>query len=184
MKRALALALALCAGLGWLIPAAPAQAAKAKQAAVRKATPAPAKITGAKVLEFGVYAAADTRDKPPAMAGAARDSAREFRLVRKSTLVDARLGTGIGLLYELKGSPQGAAVNIEVAWSHPAGANLSAGQSTTYSTASVGRVIGQAGQALWTFDTPEGLVPGEYVLEILSEGKPLARKAFLVKVRR
>lgn len=188
MKRTFPLALAALATLALLIavaPATPAQAAKAKQAAAKKAEPAPPKITGAKVLEFGVYTSTVAkREKSATVADGIKDRATDFKLVRKSTLVDAGLGTGIGMKYVLLGTPKGAAVNVDVVVRHPAMVNPETRESMTQSTATFERVIGQGEHAVWSFDTPDGLVPGEYVIEIVSGGKVLAQKVFRVKIRK
>jgi hypothetical protein len=168
---------------------APAQAAPTgtQSDGARKAKaakPVPPKITGAKVLEFGVYTSTVvSREKSPTVADGIKDRATDFKLVRKSTLVDARLGTSIGLKYVLRGTPKGATVSIEVAVTHPPLVNPETGQSMTYSTATFERVLDQPEHALWSFDTPGDLVPGEYLIELVSEGKVLAKKVFRVRIR-
>lgn len=190
MKRTLLPALAVLvvlaglAGLALTQPG-PAQAAKSKAAALKAAEAAKPKITGIKVLGFGVYTSTvEKREKSATVADGIKDRARDFKLVRKSTLVDARLGTGIGMTYVLRGTPKGAAVNLEVVVQHPAQVNPETGQTMTRSSATFERVLGQTEHSVWSFDTPEGLVPGEYVIELVSEGKVLAQKVFLVKVRK
>ncbi|MDQ7836512.1 MAG: DUF3859 domain-containing protein [Humidesulfovibrio sp.] len=176
MKRTLLLALAALLAIAGL--AAPAYA-KAKQAAA----PQP-KVTAVKVLEFGVYTSTvEKRENSPTIADGIKDRAKDFKLVRKSTLVDASLGIGIGMKYVLRGTPKGAAVNIDVVVRHPRMVNPDTGEAMTESSASFERVIGTPEYAVWSFDTPEGLVPGEYVIELALEGKVLASKVFRVKVR-
>jgi hypothetical protein len=68
--------------------------------------------------------------------------------------------------------------------SHPALVNPETKESMTRSSATFERVLGQPEHAVWSFDTPEGLVPGEYVIELVSEGKVLAQKTFRVKIRK
>jgi hypothetical protein len=184
-------ALAALVAFAALAPAQ-AQAAKAAPAGTlsegarkaKAAKPVPPKITGAKVLEFGVYTSTVvSREKSPSVADGIKDRATDFKLVRKSTLVDARLGTSIGLKYVLRGTPKGATVSIEVAVTHPPMVNPDTGQSMTYSTATFERVLDQPEHALWSFDTPGDLVPGEYLIELVSEGKVLAKKVFRVRIR-
>jgi len=183
MKRTLSLALMALAALLALAPVARAGAAKAQPAGVGKAASALATVTGAKVPEFGVYTSTVTsREKSSAVADGIKDRAKDFRLVRRSTLVVARLGTGIGFKYVLQGSPEGAAVNIEMAVRHPAIVNPETREPMTISRATFERVIGQGAHAVWSFDTPEDLVPGEYVIDISFEGKMLAHKAFRVTI--
>lgn len=178
MKRTLLLALA---ALLTLALAAPALAKTTPKKPVAEQT----KVTGAKVLEFGVYTSTvEKREKVPTVADGIKDHAKDFRLVRKSTLVDAGLGTGIGMTYVLQGAPKGASVTLEVAVSHPPVVNPETKESTTRSSATYERAIGQNHHAVWSFDTPEDLVPGEYVIELVFEGKVLASKAFRVKIRK
>jgi len=180
----------LLAALVALALSGPAQAAQvqAEQTQVKgmkKAKPAPVKVTGVKVLEFGVYTSTVTsREQSPAVADGIKDRARDFKLVRKSTLVEARLGTSIGLKYELKGTPKGTPVTIEVAVRHPAMVNPETKETMTRSSATFERVIGEPEHAVWSFDTPAGLVPGEYVIELIYEGRSLVQKEFRVTVRR
>ncbi|MBA4357401.1 MAG: DUF3859 domain-containing protein [Humidesulfovibrio sp.] len=159
-----------------------------KTAGVKKAKPAkpvPVKVTGVKVLEFGVYTSTvQGREKAPTIADGIKDRARDFKLVRKSTLVTASLGTSIGLKYVLLGAPKGSPVTLEVAVRHPAMVNPDTKESMTRSTAQFERVIGEPEHAVWSFDTPAGLIPGEYVIELLFEGRLLAQKEFRVTVRR
>lgn len=179
MKRTLLLALAACLMLALAAPAL----AKAKVAKTPVAEQT--KVTGAKVLEFGVYTSAvEKREKASTVADGIKDHARDFKLVRKSTLVDASQGTGIGMAYVLRGTPKGAAVSIEVAVTHPPVVNPETKESSTRSSATYERVIGQREHAVWSFDTPEDLVPGEYVIELVFEGRVLASKAFRVKIRK
>lgn len=181
MKRTLLLALIALLAIAGL--AAPAYA-KAKAPAKQAEAPQP-KVTAAKVLEFGVYTSTvEKRENSPTIADGIKDRAKDFKLVRKSTLVDASLGIGIGMKYVLRGTPKGAAVNIDVVVRHPRMVNPDTGEAMTESSASFERVIGTPEYAVWSFDTPEGLVPGEYVIELALEGKVLASKVFRVKVRK
>lgn len=166
--------------------AAPAQPPGARKAQASKpAKPAPVKVTGIKVLEFGVYASTVTsREKSSAVAGGVKDRAKDFTLVRKSTLVDAGLGTGIGMAYVVRGAPKGARVELEVAVRHPEMVNPDTREAGTRSAATFERAIGEPERAVWSFDTPAGLVPGEYVIELIFEGRVLAKKEFRVTVRR
>lgn len=190
MKRTLTLTLTTLAALLALaalvgLAAAPASAAKARPAAAQKAEAQKLTVTGAKVLEFGVYTSTVAkREKSASVVDGIKDRATDFKLVRKSTLVSAGLGTGIGLKYVLKGAPKGAAVNIDVVVRHPAIVNQETRETMTQSSATYERFIGQAEHAVWSFDTPEDLVPGEYVIELVFEGKVLAQKVFRVRIKK
>lgn len=185
MKRILSLTLMALAALLALAPLAPASAAKARPASAKKAEAPKVAVTGAKVLEFGVYTSTVTkREKTATVVDGIKDRATDFKLVRKSTLVDAGLGTGIGMKYVLRGTPKGAMVNIDVVVRHPAMVNPETKEPMTQSTATFERVIGQGEYAVWSFDTPGDLVPGEYVIELVFEGKVLAHKTFRVRIRK
>lgn len=186
MKRTVLLALAALIAFAGLAFAAPAQAAKVELMGAKKtAQPKAPKITGAKVLEFGVYTSSVIkREKVSTIADGIKDRAQDFKLVRKSTLVEASLGTGIGMRYVLLGTPKGAAVTIEVGVRHPAMVNPETKETMTRSSTTFERVLGQPEHAVWSFDTPEDLVPGEYVIELVSEGRVLAQKAFRVQIRK
>ena len=185
MKRtsllALAVTLAAALALSAACPAAPAQAARPR---VKKTEPAPPKVTGVKVLEFGIYTSTVVqRIHSASVADGIKDRATDFKLVRKSTLVDARLGTSIGMKYILRGTPKDARVTIEVGVVHPPMVNPQTHETMTRSSANFERTLGQPEHAVWSFDTPADLVPGDYTIEIVSEGKVLAQKVFRVRIR-
>lgn len=185
MKRLFSLALIILAALLVLAPVAPASAAKARPVSAKKAAAPKITVTGVKVLEFGVYTSTVTqREKAASVVDGIKDRATDFKLVRKSTLVDAGLGTGIGMKYVLRGTPKGATVNIDVVVRHPAIVNPETKEAMTLSTATFERVIGQGEHAVWSFDTEADLVPGEYVIALEFEGKVLAQKAFRVKIKK
>lgn len=157
-------------------PAAKAQAAKAQ--ALQQA-----QVTGVRVLAVGVFTSAvESRAFSPTIADGIHDSARDFVLVRRGAVVEARLDTGIGLRYQVTGSPKGAVVVVDVVVRHPRMVNPDTQLPMTHSTAQYERVIGNVEHSVWSFDNPADLVPGEYVLEVLHRGRVLARQAFQVTV--
>ncbi|GEM_PF-1396101 len=179
-----ALACADLAGLVGLSPVAQAQAAKSSQTKAKKTEPAAPKVTGVKILEFGIYTSTVVqRIHAASVADGIKDRATDFKLVRKSTLVDARLGTSIGMKYILRGTPKDGHVTIEVGVVHPPMVNPQTHETMTRSSANFERVIGQPEHAVWSFDTQADLVPGDYTIEIVSEGKVLAQKVFRVRIR-
>lgn len=174
--RPAALVCVLLAALAVALASGPAALAAEK---------AEARITSAKVLEFGVFSSTVTkREKLATVADGIRDDARDFKLLRRGARVEAELGTGFGLRYVLAGAPKGAAVLVDVVVRHPEMVNPDTQLPMTHSTASYERRIGAVEHSLWSFDTPAGLVPGEYVIEILHQGRSLARQAFQVTVRK
>lgn len=186
MRRGLltALALALLAAL----PArpAPAQGVEAAPAAATAETRASdVRVSGVTVLEYGVFSSnVERRERVGSVADGIRDTARDFALVQRGTNVTARLGTGIGIRYVLTGAPRGAEVEVEVVVRHPALRNPQTGRAMSVSSARYARVIGQVAHSLWSFDTPEDLIPGEYAVEVCRGGRVLTRQVFRVRVAR
>lgn len=191
MAKLIAVALALC-GLwtGAALAASPSAGStqgastsgqKPRAAATRAE---PARVTGAKVLAVGVFTSAvESRSFSPSIADGIRDHARDFELVRRGSTVTAGLETGIGLRYQLTGSPKGAVVVVDVVVRHPKIINPDTQLPMTHSTTQYERVIGDVAHSVWSFDTPGDLVPGEYVIELLHRGRLLARQEFQVLVK-
>lgn len=200
MAKLIAVALALC-GLwtGAALAASPSTASPSTASPLGQKAGAPAagtaagtavpkaaqpQVTGAKVLAVGVFTSAvESRSFSPSIADGIRDHARDFELVRRGSAVTAALETGIGLRYQLTGSPKGAVVVVDVVVRHPKIINPDTQLPMTHSTTQYERVIGAVAHSVWSFDTPGDLVPGEYVIELLHRGKVLARQEFQVLVR-
>ncbi|MDP2847573.1 MAG: DUF3859 domain-containing protein [Humidesulfovibrio sp.] len=143
-----------------------------------------AKVTGIKVLAVGTFSSTvESRAYTPSVADGIRDQARDFTLARHGAAAEASLDVGIGLRYQLTGSPKGAAVVVDVVVEHPQIVNPDTQLPMTHSTAQFERVIGEVEHSVWNFDTQADLVPGEYVIEILHKGRLLARQAFQVTVK-
>lgn len=142
------------------------------------------RVTGAKVLAVGLFASTvESRSLTPNVADGIRDQARDFTLLKRGAAQEARLETGIGLRYQLTGEPKGAEVLVDVVVRHPAMVNPDTQLPMTHSTAQYERGIGVVEHNVWSFDTPAGLVPGEYVIEVLHKGRVLARQVFQVTVK-
>lgn len=177
MRRTMAIwCLAVLATL-WCVQALAAQPAPQPEAQVR--------VGGAKVLAFGAFTSSvERREHVATVADGIRDQARDFTLVKRGAAQEVRLGSGIGLRYQIQGAPKGATVLVDVVVRHPSMVNPDTQLPMTHSTAQYERVIGAVEHTVWSFDTPLSLVPGEYVIEIQHKGRVLARQAFQVKVRR
>lgn len=173
--------------VGWIVAALVGCCFSAVAALAASANPqkdGETRVTGAKVLAFGVFSSeVERRDSSPSIADGIRDQARDFVLVRRGAAVEAALETGIGLRYQLTGSPKGAVVVVDVVVRHPNIVNPDTQLPMTHSTTQYERVIGAVEHSVWSFDTPGDLVPGEYVIEILHRGRVLARQAFQVTVK-
>ena len=191
MAKLIAVALALCGLWTGAALAAPPSAGSTQGASTSVQKPRaaatraePARVTGAKVLAVGVFTSAvESRSFSPSIADGIRDHARDFELVRRGSTVTAGLETGIGLRYQLTGSPKGAVVVVDVVVRHPKIINPDTQLPMTHSTTQYERVIGDVAHSVWSFDTPGDLVPGEYVIELLHRGRLLARQEYQVLVK-
>jgi len=160
----------------------------AKPAPDAKATGAKAtgaKVTGAKVLAVGVFSSTvERRESSASVADGIRDEATDFKLIKRGAVVEAELGTGIGLRYRLTGAPAGAKVLVDLTVRHPKMVNPDTQLPMTHSTAQFERTLGAVAHNVWSFDTPGSLVPGEYVVEIMYRDRLLARQVFQVTVKK
>jgi hypothetical protein len=178
-----------CFAAAALFMASP-EAAEARDTA-RQPEPAQAqgarepRVAGIKVLAVGVFSSTVVeRDRSLSVADGIRDRAQDFKLLRRGNTVEAALGTGIGLRYQLTGAPKGAQVVVDVVVRHPEMVNPDTQLPMNMSSAQYERTIGAVEHSLWSFDTPGSLVPGEYVVEILYRERVLARQVFKVQVKR
>ncbi|HWR04493.1 MAG TPA: DUF3859 domain-containing protein [Humidesulfovibrio sp.] len=173
-----------CFAVARPVRAAEDHAAPAAGTASGKAPAGMPRVTGAKVLAVGLFTSmVESRGLTPHVADGIRDQARDFTLVKRGPAQEARLETGIGLRYQLTGEPKGAEVLVDVVVRHPAMVNPDTQLPMTHSTAQYERSIGAVEHNVWSFDTPAGLVPGEYVIEVLHKGRVLARQVFQVTVK-
>jgi len=180
MTALLTAALVLCCAAAFA--AGPAAGAGAKQAAGQTVEP---KVTGLKVLAVGVFTSTlERREHSASVADGIRDVAKDFKLLKRGAVVEAELGTGIGLSYRLTGAPKGAKVVVDLAVRHPQMVNPDTQLPMTMSTAQFERTIGAVEHSMWNFDTPGSLAPGEYVLEIMFRDRLLARQVFQVTVKK
>jgi hypothetical protein len=154
------------------------------QAPAAEQTPEP-EVSGARVLAVGVFDSfVQQRQKDAGVADGIRDKAAGFLLVRNGPTVEVALGDGIGLRYVLRGEPAGAKVNVDVVVRHPAMVSPDTGKTMTSSAATYERIIGRTEHSVWSFDTPAGLIPGDYVIELVHKGRTLTRQEFHVSLRK
>lgn len=142
-------------------------------------------VSGARIMDFGEFSSnVESRSHSPAVADGIKDRARDFALVKRGALLEARLGSGIGIRYRLLGAPRGASVLLDVVVRHPAMISPDTRQPMTHSEARYERSIGQVAHSVWSFDTPASLLPGDYAIELWYNGRQLARQTFKVTVRK
>lgn len=141
-------------------------------------------VSGARILDFGEFSSnVERRERSSAVADGIKDRARDFALVKRGAMQEARLGSGIGIRYQVLGAPRGAKVLLDVVVRHPAIVNPATRQPMTQSTAQYERSIGEVAHSVWSFDTQADLLPGDYAIELWHRGRMLARQAFRVRVK-
>src|SRR5215213_1025951 len=75
-------------------------------------------VTGAKVTEVGIYQAQVLTGETNA-AGVKLEGLDEFKLVRTTTNVPARIGIRFGFRYEILGTPTNAPITLTMVGKHP-----------------------------------------------------------------
>jgi len=136
-----------------------------------------AHVTGAKITEVGIYQAQVLTGETNA-AGVKLQGLDEFKLLKSTTNVPARVGIRFGFRYEILGTPTNAPITLTMVGTHPPIKNPTTGKVETKETYSLRSWIGRT----YTSNSLEesDLVPGDWTLEVWHEGKKLCEQAFLV----
>ena len=134
-------------------------------------------MTGAKITEVGIYQAQVLTGETNA-AGVKLQGLDEFKLLKSTTNVPARVGIRFGFRYEILGTPTNAPITLTMVGTHPPIKNPTTGKVETKETYSLRSWIGRT----YTSNSLEesDLVPGDWTLEVWHEGKKLCEQAFLV----
>ncbi len=136
------------------------------------------RVTGAKVTEAGIYKAqvltADTN-----AAGVKLQGLDDFKLVKSTTNVPARIGIRFGFRYEILGTPTNAPIILTMVGKHPPIKNPVTGKTETKDTYELRSWIGKTYTSN-SLDEESDLVPGQWTFEVWHEGKKLCEQSFLV----
>ncbi len=138
----------------------------------------PAKVTGAKVIEVGIYQAQVLTDETNT-AGIKLQGIDEFQLLKSTTNVPARIGVRFGFRYEILGTPINAPITLTMVGKHPPIKNSSTGKVETLETYQLTSWIGKT-YTSYSLDEKADLVPGPWTFEVWYEGKKLCEQSFLV----
>jgi len=76
------------------------------------------RVIGAKITEFGIYQARVLTDETNAT-GVKLQGLDEFKLLKSTTNVPARIGIRFGFRYEILGTPTNAPITLTMVGKHP-----------------------------------------------------------------
>jgi len=135
-------------------------------------------VTGAKVTEVGIYQAQVLTGETNA-AGVKLQGLDEFKLLKSTTNVPARIGIRFGFRYEILGTPTNAPITLTMVGKHPPIKNSTTGKIETKETYSLRSWIGRTYTSN-SLDGESDLVRGLGTLEVWHEEKKLCEQSFLV----
>ena len=136
------------------------------------------RVTGAKVTEVGIYQAKVLTDETNAT-GVKLQGIDEFKLLRSTTNVPARIGTRFGFRYEILGTPTNVPITLTMIGKHPPIKNSTTGKIETKETYHLKSWIGRTYTSN-SFEDESDLVPGQWTFEVWYEGSKLCEQSFLV----
>jgi len=135
-------------------------------------------VTGAKVTEVGIYQAQVVTGETNA-ARVKLQGLNEFKLLKNTTNVPARVGIRFGFRYEILGTPTNAPITLTIVGKHPPIKNATTGKIETKDTYSLRSWIGKTYTSN-SLDEESDLVPGQWTFEVWHGGKKLCEQSFLV----
>ncbi|MGO8926027.1 MAG: DUF3859 domain-containing protein [Limisphaerales bacterium] len=135
-------------------------------------------VVGAKVTEVGIYQAQIATAETNA-AGVKLQGLDEFKVLRSTTNVPARVGTRFGFRYEIIGTPTNAPIILTMVGKHPPIKNSKTGKLETRDTYRLRSWIGKTYTST-SLDEESDLVPGKWTFEVWHEGKKLREQSFHV----
>jgi hypothetical protein len=137
-----------------------------------------AQVTGAKVTEVGIYQAqvltAETNTD-----GVKLQDLDQFKLLKNTTNVPARLGLRFGFRYEILGPLTNVPITLTMVGIHPPIRNPVTGRTETRNAYRLTSRVGSA-YTSYSLDDASDLVPGPWTFEVWYGGKKLCEQSFLV----
>jgi hypothetical protein len=140
-----------------------------------------ATVTGAEIVEYGVFdkVSIGPRKEPAVLTGQV-DEVPMVKLMERTTIIPAVLGTTFGVTVKLIGSPAGERVNCWITWLHPKLTNPETGQASDRSDFPSLWPIGEVTPTGFTFEHPWELVPGTWTVRVIWDWRVVAEKTFNV----
>jgi hypothetical protein len=136
------------------------------------------RVTDAKVTEAGIYQAQVLTGETNAT-GVKLQGIDEFKLLKSTTNVPARIGTRFGMRYEILGAPTNAPITVTMVGKHPPIKNLKTGKIETKDAYRLRSWVGKT-YTSYSLDQQSDLVPGPWTFEVWHEGKKLCEQSFMV----
>jgi len=138
------------------------------------------KIAGAEIIEYGVLKKIKSEgllDAPNTVAGKS-NNVIVAQLVENTSRVNASIGTTFGMLVKLLGEPKGAMITAHFRCIHPKLTEAVSGQTREADEWESPRPIGTPRYVSYTFDHDWEIKPGNWTIQVLSDGKVIAEKTF------
>lgn len=137
-------------------------------------------VTGASVTEVGIYSA-ETKKKfdVPSVVGGTTEGLDDFRLIRATTNIPARIGTRFGFRYAIQGSPTNAPIVLTMVGEHPPMKDPRTGKTQTRDVYRLQSWIGHT-YTSYSLDEPWELVHGNWRFEVWHDRRKLCEQSFLV----
>jgi len=146
----------------------------------RKLTQDTASVTGATVMEVGIYTARVIKTfDVPGVAGGTNQGLDSFTLGQATTNVPARIGTRFGFRYTIHGTPSNAPIALTMVGEHPPLKDPKTGKTQTRDEYELESWIGQT-YTSYSFDNEWELIPGRWNFEVWHKGKKLCEQSFTV----
>lgn len=102
--------------------------------------------------------------------------------LEKTMYIPAVIGKHFGIIYVIKGKPDGAEVNIKIRISHPPVKNPETNEIFTFTESMCMVKIGSHEFYGWIFEHKWELEPGKYSIQIFYDGKKMGEKTFTVYI--
>jgi hypothetical protein len=102
------------------------------------------------------------------------------KLLKKTDVVEARIGTTFGIDYVLDGRPVGERVKLFIRLQRPAITNPATGETSTMDENVTPAWISMHKHDGFSFDHPWELVPGKWTFQVFHDSKLLLEKTFEV----
>jgi hypothetical protein len=158
--------------LSFLIAATLSAAAQAQQ------------VQRIEIRDVGIYDVENrgTVDAPGVPIVHHRNISGETKLVRRSNIVPATIGTHFGFRYSIVGNPNGAAVNLRMVGQYPSGGahDQTTGQTLKGWEFVSPAILGAESYYDYALEQDWELIPGNWTLEIWQGNRKLAEQSFTV----
>lgn len=141
-----------------------------------------AKVKGVTVVEFGVYSADSSGAYPAKTNSGEVELASNIELLERTSEVNAKLGTIIGMTYMINGTPPDSIVNITIKVISPTFYNPLKGKTSKVQSWVTQKKLNEKTYDLYKFEMPWELVPGTWIMQILYKGRILASHSFKVEL--